>query len=200
VLLGGGAAGAVLFVVVFLINDQVRANYDPVRDFVSEAAIGSGGWVQIVNFLVSGSLIVASSFGLGSAASRWTGRLIALIGAGLIGAGVFVADPSPADTTTWHGGLHAGFSVVVFGSLIAACFTAARSQPGGPWRWCCRVTGIAVTVLLVSSGALTDVGGALQRITIAVGWSWLAVLCLRAMHGGGSADPPLAEPYELSQR
>ncbi|MFD0521211.1 DUF998 domain-containing protein [Paractinoplanes durhamensis] len=41
-LLWCGVLGGPLFVVVFLVNDRIRDGYDPVRDFVSEAAIGPG--------------------------------------------------------------------------------------------------------------------------------------------------------------
>jgi hypothetical protein len=36
-LLACGVVGAVLFIATFLVNDAVKADYDPLRDFVSEA-------------------------------------------------------------------------------------------------------------------------------------------------------------------
>jgi hypothetical protein len=180
-LLACGAIGAVLFVVVFLINDWIKAGYDPVRDFVSEAAIGRGGWVQIANFLMTGALMIAFSFGLRRAVSRWTAWLVRAFGTGLVAAGVFVSDPVPSDVRTWHGIAHDVFSLVVFGALSAACFTAARWRPNRRWRWYCVLTGIAVPVLFVVTGGFPDTSGLVQRITIGIGWTWLAVLAVRAM-------------------
>ena len=49
------------------------------------------------------------------------------------------------------------------------------------WRLYCRVTGIAVPVMFVATGAVAGTTGLFQRATIVVGWSWLAVLGLRAI-------------------
>jgi hypothetical protein len=191
-LLACGAIGAVLFVAVFLVNDWIKAGYDPVRDFVSEAAIGRGGWVQIANFLATGALMIAFSFGLRRAVSRWTAWLVRLFGIGLVAAGVFVSDPVPSDVWTWHGIVHDVVSLAVFASLSAACFTAARWRPSRRWRWYCVLTGIAVPVLFVATGGFPDTSGVFQRITVGIGWTWLAVLAMRAMrltHPGVAGTP-----------
>jgi len=59
---------------------------------------GSLGWIQITNFAVTGVIVIACAIGIrralgsGLAATRAL-RLLALYGAGLIAAGIFVADP-----------------------------------------------------------------------------------------------------------
>lgn len=174
-------AGAVLFVAAFLVNDAIKPNYEPARDFVSEAAIGPGGWVQVTNFVVAGTLLAISSLSLSRTVTRWTGRLVGMAGLGLVAAGVFVSDPVPQDEATWHGLTHNIVSVIVFTSLSAAAFTAARWRPTPSWRRYCVATGIAVPVLFVLAGGVTGTSGLWQRLTIVVGWSWLAVLGLRAM-------------------
>jgi hypothetical membrane protein len=177
-----GVAGGLLFPLVFLVNDHVKTGYDPVRDFVSEAAIGPGGWVQIANFLVTGALMVVFSAGVRRTISPWTGWLVAASGAALMLAGVFVTDPAPAGPTTWQGSVHNGVTLVVFGALAAACFTAARWRPARWWTWYCRLAGLAVPVLFVVAGAVTDTTGVWQRLCIGVGWTWLAVLGARALN------------------
>lgn len=176
----GGAVGAVSFVVVFLVNDAVKPDYEPMRDFVSEASIGRGGWVQIANFLVTGILLLASSFALSRTVGAWTGRLVGLVGAGLTAAGVFVSDAVPHGHVTWHGIAHNAVSILVFASLSLACITAARWRPTPNWRRYCIGTGIAVPALFLVAGAASQTSGLWQRLTIVVGWSWLAVLELRA--------------------
>jgi hypothetical membrane protein len=180
-LLACGVVGAVLFIATFLVNDAVKADYDPLRDFVSEAAIGRGGWVQIANFLATGTLMTAFSVGLRRTVSRWTAWLVRAFGISLLAAGVFVSDPVPSDNRTWHGIVHDVVSLVVFAALAAACFTAARWQPTRRWRWYSVLTGIAVPVLFVVTGGVSDMSGLFQRITIIVGWTWLAALGLRAL-------------------
>jgi hypothetical protein len=46
---------------LFLLNEAIKPDYSPVRDAVSEAETGRGGWVQIANFIISGLLIASSS-------------------------------------------------------------------------------------------------------------------------------------------
>jgi hypothetical membrane protein len=193
-----GVAGGLLFPVVFLSNDHVKAGYDPVRDSVSEAAIGPGGWVQIANFVITGGLMVVFSTGLRVVVSRWTGRLVAVFGISLVLAGVFVSDSRPDGTRTGHGNMHEIVSLVVFSALAAASFTAARWrparwrparwQPTRWWRWYCRATGVAVPVLFLAAGAVSAGGGVLQRLTIIVGWTWLIIVARRAIKAGQNAE------------
>ena len=176
-----GVVGAISFVAVFLVNDAVKPGYEPVRDFVSEAAIGRGGWVQIANFLVAGALLAVSAIALARRVNAWTGRLVGVVGVSLAAAGVFVSDPVPHDQSTWHGVAHNVVSVFVFAALSLACFVAARWQPTARWRWYCIATGVAVPALFVVAGAVSSTSGLWQRATIIIGWSWLAVLELRAL-------------------
>ncbi|PYC76165.1 DUF998 domain-containing protein [Micromonospora arborensis] len=180
-LLWCGVVGAVAFVLVFLVNDAFKPNYEPVRDFVSEAAIGPGGWVQIVNFLSAGALLTASSFALRRTVGRSVGWLVRILGVGLMVAGAFVSDPAPHDEATWHGTAHNIVSVIVFVALSLACFTAARWRPTPAWRWYCVLTGAAVPVLFVIAGGVSETAGLWQRLTIVVGWAWLAALGMRAL-------------------
>ncbi len=74
--LASGIIGPVLFVVAFLVVGSIRADYDPLRVFVSQLSLGDQGWLQIANFVISGFLIVAFAFGLrevfaSGPASRW---------------------------------------------------------------------------------------------------------------------------------
>lgn len=175
-----GAAGAALFILLVLVNDVVKPDYDPVRDAVSEAQIGRGGWLQITNFIVSGLLIAASSVAVSRAVSRWTGRLVALAGVGLTLAGVFVSDPVPTDDTTWHGLVHNIAGTLSSAALILACFTAARWRPTTRWRGYCIAVGLAMPIVFLIGVAAPDTLGIWQRLTNLLGWTWLIVLELRA--------------------
>lgn len=187
-LLWCGAVGSALFIVIFLINDVVKPDYDPVRDAVSEAEIGSGGWLQIANFIVSGLLITASSVAVANTVNRWTGVLVALVGGGLALAGVFVSDPVPTDHATWHGTIHNVVGTISSAALIAACFVAARWQATALWRWYSIAVGVAMPLTFVVAIAATETLGIWQRLTNVIGWTWLVVLALRAMRAVATSD------------
>jgi hypothetical membrane protein len=195
-----GAIGAALFVLVFLIDGRLHPDYDPIRDSVSELELGPWGWVQAASFVVTGLLMIAFAVGLAwtlrsGRAYRWTPRLVAAYGIGLILAGIFRTDPVPAARTTVHGDLHQAASVLVFGSLTAVCFVVARRIPERRWAWYCRLTGIAVPVLfLAAGGGQAEIYGLLPRICIIVGWTWVAIIALRTFAAGRRPDTRLPSP------
>ena len=181
-----GAIGAGFFVAVFLVAGALRPGHDPIRDTVSELALGPWGWVQVANFVITGLLMIAFAVGLAwtlrsGRAYTWTPRLIAAYGSGIVLAGVFVTDPVPSAAHTWHGTLHLAASLLTFGALTAVCFVVARRFPDRRWAWYSRVTGAAVAVLFVAMGAGPPAAiGLVQRAAIIVGWTWIAAISLLA--------------------
>ena len=209
-----GAISGPLFILAFLIEGATRADYDPIRHPVSSLALGAFGWTQIANFLITGSLMLAFAFGVRRTLrdrgrpSTWGPLLIGAYAVGLLGAGVFISDPVsgyPPDTPahldyTWHGLLHdIPFSMLVFVALPAACFVFTRrfatwGQPG--WAIYSAASGVLFVIgfLLASMGfsqdeRFVDVGGLLQRLTIAVGWAWLTLLAVHLLRTSNMADP-----------
>jgi Protein of unknown function (DUF998) len=199
-LLTCGAIGGPLFIAVFLIEGATRKGYDPWREPVSALALGSRGWTQQTNFIVTGLLMLAFARGLRHAADgepggpRWGPRLIGAYAIGLIGAGVFVTDPvrnlgesSPA-APGLHGTLHNVFSMQVFAALGAAGLSYARwFARRGEHRWaiCSSASGVLVPGGIVLFGralsqtdGLGRIAGLIQRLTIALGWGWLVALAV----------------------
>ncbi len=124
-----GVVGPAGFVAVFLVLGVVKPGYDARARFVSEGSIGELGWIQIVNFVVFGTMLLAFAAALwnsyGNEASGRTGAgLMAAVGAGLILAGVFVTDPG-TKIVSRHGLVHVIASMVVFGGLMLACLAFA---------------------------------------------------------------------------
>jgi hypothetical protein len=157
----------------------------------------------------------------GGRGSNWGPVLVGSFGLSLVVAGGFVTDPGlgyPPGTplraggpTTWHGLVHGLNGLVAFGSLTAASFVFARryaAQPGArAGARCSLVNGIVQLVLffgsiplgnLVENGTLTNPPiGLLQRIQIATGWAWLALVALRELRtlpGASAAQHPAPEP------
>lgn len=202
-LLGCGAVGAVLFVVVFTVDGATRAGYDPVRHPVSALSLGDRGWLQITNFVVSGLLLLAFAVGLRRATrpgpgSRWGPLLVGTYAVALALSGPFVMDPiegyppgtpAPGDADpSWHHTVHDVAGVVVFVALPVAGFVlarwfAARRRPG--WAVYSVVSGALGVALLGAFGTAYESGhaaaGLVQRAMIVAGWSWVTLVALRLL-------------------
>ncbi len=207
-LLACGVIGPLLFIVVFLIEGGTRPDYSAWHHFVSSLSLGSWGWVQIANFLICGVLVLCFAVGLRRVlhpgkGSTWGPILLGIFGLCLIGAGLFVTDPllgyppGAPSTPTLHGVLHMLLSLGAFIALPAACFVVARRFAGDPawrgWAFYSIATGILVIVFFI----LTDVveflnpngpAGLVQRLTIIIGWGWIAVLAFGLL----SKKPPIS--------
>jgi hypothetical protein len=100
--------------------------------------------------ITTGLLTVAGAIGMRRAlrdgrGGTWGPLLFGVYGLGLIGAGLFVADPAfgfppgtPADanTVSWRGIMHTVTGDIGFLGLIAACFVIARRFGSvGEWGW-----------------------------------------------------------------
>jgi hypothetical protein len=124
-------------------------------------------------------------------------RLIALYGVGLIGAGIFVADPAfgfppgtPADAhdVSWHGLMHLVSGAVGFVGFIAACFVVARrfrSRTQRGWALYSRVTGVVFAAAFVGIASGSQQGGVVSAMVIiaftaavVLGWAWLSAMLL----------------------
>jgi hypothetical protein len=140
-LLACGVVAGPLFVVVGLVQASTRDGFDLGRHQLSLLSLGDLGWIQIVNFVISGLLSLAGAAGMWRVlrpgpGGTWGPLLIAGYGVGLLAAGLFAADPAfgfppgaPAgapDRLSWHGALHVTLSSLGFLSLILGCFVLAR--------------------------------------------------------------------------
>lgn len=209
-LIGAGAAGAVLFVVVFLVDGATRAGYSPTRHPVSALALGGRGWVQTASFLVTGGAMGAFALGVRHAlgpglATAWGSLLLAVFAAGLVASGVFLMD-APAGyppgepgggPTTWHGTAHQIAGLVVFTALPAAALVLAarfRTTPGLEWLGITSVgAGVLTAALAAAFAAVDEAGGTaaglLQRAAIIVGWGWIALVSITLLDAGSGQAP-----------
>lgn len=197
-LLAGGVVGPALFVVVLLIEGATRPGYSAWHQFGSELELSSQGWEQVANFLMCGLLCLGFAAGLRRALGSGKGAIagpvaLAVFGAALITAGIFVTDPGlgyppgvPAlASPTSHGAVHALAGLFAFVSLGVACFALARRFAGDArWRgWAAYsiLTGLIVVASLVISNvpSLSDFTGLIQRIGIIAGWTWIVLIARR---------------------
>ncbi|SRR5579859_173072 len=206
-LLWSGAVGPLLFVTAFLIEGALCPGYNPWRTTISTLSLSDNGWVQIANFHLFGLLTLFFAVGLkrvlkSGVASLSGPILFAIVGIGLILAGIFVTDPSlgyplhsPAHLPeSLHGTIHNLAALTVFLTLPAICFVMGRRFARDPaWRvWSIgsRIAGSLILVFFtwfftsVSASADALAGepvhaGLLERITSMIGCLWMSALAFR---------------------
>lgn len=140
-LLACGRLAGPVFVTTYVSVGRSRPGYRPRSEPVSALALGETGWTQTANFWVTGLLTFGTALGLRRALRPDPGSaaipgLVAAVGLGFFGAGIFPTDPVPADPSSEQqplsrtGALHVAAAVPVFVGLPAAAVLAAlRSWP-----------------------------------------------------------------------
>jgi Protein of unknown function (DUF998) len=198
-LLTCGVIAGPLFVITFLIEGATRANYNPLRHPVSSLALGSFGWIQIANFVITGVLLFAFAMGLWRTLrpAFWRPLLVGLVGISLIGAGIFITDPIngyppgtpllPTDYST-HGRFHDLFGILTFLGLpitcLVFCFGFVRARKHG-WAAYSAFSAIAMFVFFILAGmgfsqvpGYSDFAGVFQRLSIISGLGWITLLAI----------------------
>lgn len=190
-LLGYGVLAGPIYVALVIAQAVLRPSFNLMRDDVSLLSNGSLGWIQIANFILTGLMVVACAVGVrralaGGRGATWGPILMGVYGLGLIGAGIFIADPmngfpagAPAgrpDTISMHGVLHLAFAGIGFICLAASCFVLSRRYR----KWFSITTGV---LFLVAFGALAS-GSSSPVVVLAfwgaliVVWAWIGSLSI----------------------
>jgi hypothetical protein len=198
-LLGFGVIAMPMFVTVSLVEGVTRAGFRFTTHSWSLLANGAWGWIHITTMILAGAMTVAFAVGLRrwlgtGIAAGWGPRLIALHGAGLIAAGVLIADPSMgfppgtpagAGPVSWHGVGHLVSATIGFVGLIAGCFVLARrfarDGAAGLARFT-RLTGAVFGLGFVGVAAGQGAAWSLLAFTAAVGLTavWSASTAIHA--------------------
>jgi hypothetical protein len=200
-LLTCGIVAGPLYIILGLIQMAIRPGFDITRHSLSLLANGDLGWIQTLNFLVTGVLLIAGAAGMKRALQsglgyKWASRMLGLYGLGLIGASIFSADPAlgfPPGTPlennpiSWHGMLHFIVGTIGFTGFITTCFIVARrfmsmQQPG--WAWYSLITGILflASFIGIASGSKGPVS-IFFAIAVMLGFIWISALLFRLRAG-----------------
>lgn len=215
--LWAGAVGPVFFVVVFSLDGLLTPGYDAMREVISFLELSPNGWIQRLNFILTGGSFIL--FGIafyiwirrrsGSAWRAITTAWIALSGIGLIMAGLFLPDPPGTTALTVQGSLHAIAFTVIFLALGLAClFVGAKfivtrgsrifggySLVAGIWPifaalgsfYSSFVAANASSTAFTASSSQLAIGGLLNRIFVVVAFAWYVVLAIRLLKQSGGA-------------
>jgi len=184
-----GAAAGPLYVLVGLGQVLTREGFDVRVQALSLLSNGDLGWIQIANFLITGALVIAGALGLrralaGQRGGTWAPILLGLYGVGLIGAGIFPADPgqgfppgTPMTGTTMstNGLMHFVCGGIGFYALIAATLALTRrTLVLGEMAWAIysALTGVffLVSFLGIASGHVSP--AIVLTFYAAVVWIW----------------------------
>jgi Protein of unknown function (DUF998) len=200
-LLTCGVSAGPLYVALGLLQMLIRPGFDPTRHDLSLMSNGDLGWIQIANFMITGFLVIAGAIGMrsvlhGERGGTWGPLLLGLYGLGLLGAGIFIADPmngfppgTPAGAPghpTFHGLMHIVSGAIGFLGLIAACFVLARRFAGlgqRGWATYSIITGVFFFAAFFGIAMGSQQGGStLVFVTVAftiaviLSWSWISAL------------------------
>jgi hypothetical membrane protein len=198
-LLTCGAIAGPLFIITFLIEGATRTDYNPLKHPVSSLALGDFGWIQMVNFVITGLLLLVFAIGVRRKLrpAFWRPLLVGLVGISLIGAGIFITDPIngyPPGTPLMlveysnHGRIHDLFGILTFLGLPITClvfsFGFVRARKYG-WAAYSVLSAIAMFVffILASMGlsqipGYSDFAGVFQRVSIISGLGWITLLAI----------------------
>ena len=191
-----GMVGAVLFVSVFTVYGWLCPGYSPTSMFVSELSLGPYGWVQMLNFVLTGALVLVFGRGLAAhfstgAASRAGPVLVQCMGVSLMVSGLFATDPSAMfDQARAHGVVHGIFGAIFFTLAPVSCFVFYRRfRSDRTWRPIAEWTLAAGVVLTLGigllkfsqqpGGGLFEWKGLVQRVILVTLMAWIFAVAFR---------------------
>jgi hypothetical protein len=199
-LLGYGVVAGPFYVAASLAEALTRYGFSLAHNDWSLLANGALGWVHVLVLVLTGLMIAAAAAGVVrqrraervNAASGW---FLCVYAAGLVGAGLFIADPAdgfpvgtppgPTVTPSWHGTLHIVFGGIGFLGLISACLVLAwqfRVQRQLGWAIFSLITGVvffAAFAGIATGGAASSAGVLAFTGAVILAWTWLSLVSVR---------------------
>jgi len=189
-----GIAAPIWFTVLVVVQGLLQPDYSHVAMPISALAAWPYGWIQVVDFLGFGVLMIGYAIGLhrgiASRPGGWIPFVFLLISAaGLLLAGLFSWRHEPGGFVVPPA--HRAGAVMVFGGGGLGLVGMSRRMASDPrWRDLARFAlacGVAILVLFAAGGALSvpaaaplhSSAGLLQRLVLAVWFPCTIVLAVR---------------------
>jgi hypothetical membrane protein len=204
-LAAAGIAGPIIFVLIVIVQSLLHPDYSQVKLPISALAAWPGGWLQSVNFVIFGLLMISFAIGLHlgvrpSRAGVIGPALLVLSGVGLMIAGFFPWRDANGDFVVPAG--HLLGALLSFLGAGSGLIAVSRRMAADP-RWRVVATyalasGVAIVILFVATFALVmppgaplhSSGGLVQRVTLLVWFPCTVVLALRLLRVARAADVP----------
>jgi hypothetical protein len=193
-LLGGGVLAGPFYLTLGIAQGLVREGFDFGRHALSLLANGPGGWVQTVNFALTGLMVLGAGIGFRRVLAPKAGAapwLLGAYGVALIAAAIFPADPVDGFPPGTPEGFPTSISTIgllhfVSGALAFACLGV--SGLAAAWTFSRRgMRSLALLSLLSGLVVLFGFFGGIALpigilgiwAAVVIGWIWLAVVSLR---------------------
>ncbi|MFT4047731.1 MAG: DUF998 domain-containing protein [Solimonas sp.] len=144
-LLTAGVVAGPLVLAAGFAQAFLRQGFDLRRHASSQLALGEPGWIQSLNFVVAGLLMLLFALGArralkGTPGGFWAPLLLGVFAVSHVAVGIFRTDPAfgfppgpgtPAGLPSYtgastHAALHSLFGGIGFNALMIACFVLAR--------------------------------------------------------------------------
>ena len=204
VLAAAGIVGPLVFTVGVVVQGLYRPEYHPLAQQISDLTAGPSGWVQQVNFVVFGVLLLAFAVGLQRGvrgAWPWVvgPALVAWNGVELVIAGIFPLREDASGRIYDPLGVHSVNGTIFFLCIGVVLVVLSRQLArDASWRGLATytlVTGSVVFVLVLLNGLLAEMAqaplhswlGLIQRAILAVWFPCLIALALRLRRVGRHA-------------
>ena len=198
-LLVSGLGAGVLFPLAVLAQALTRQGFDLSVQPLSLLRLGGAGWIQVMNFILTGVLLIGFAIGLrrvldSGPGRRWGPQLLGFYGVVLVAAGVFTVDPMygfppgapeglPA-TMSWHAILHQITFLLAFLGLMIGLFVFGRRfwhLRARGFAAYCLLTGLVAPTLIVVSELVPERRGYILFATNVLVHGWLVLLALMAL-------------------
>jgi hypothetical protein len=201
-MLTGGIIAGPIYIIVGLAQILTREGIDITRHPLSMMSLGDLGWIQIANFILTGSLMLLAAIALRRLADadkrlRRGGFLIGLYGLCVILGGIFSTDPSLGfppgtpdvypETFSSHAFVHFIAGQIAFLSLIVATFIYGKYfavNQQRKWATFSRLTGSTFLTAIIAPIPAAAMGSTAALAwasiflyaAVALGWVWLSAM------------------------
>jgi hypothetical membrane protein len=202
-LLFWGMVAGPFYLAVGLLQGLLREGFVFSRHPLSVLANGPGGWIQTANFLLTGLMVLTAAVGFRRALGRQVRAmpwLLGIVGAAMIAAAIFPADPVDGFPPGTPEGFPTSISTTgllhfMVGALTFTCL--GLSGLAGAWTMMRRQRrGLAMLSLLSGLAVLFGFFGGLMLpigiggiwFAVVAGWAWLAIIsraCIRPSASSG---------------
>lgn len=189
-----GIIAPVLFASIFVIEGRLRVGYDSRSMYISALSLGSGGSVQVLNFVVFGLLLLVFACGVNVALSRVGAAVLTIIAVGNLLLGLFVMDPVGAsrNPVSIHGTVHHIVARIVLLLMPVSCFVFVRQfRQEAKWRflgWCTLAAGTTIafavailaiaTTLISAQNVFVPWFGLIERAAVVPYLIWLFIFAM----------------------